>query len=220
MKRLVLIAALCAAAAQQPGWAAGKAKPDCYSPSAIEAEQAIRFLTDVMVVSSTCQDTVYAEFRLRNRDPILAYQKAMIAHFHGAPAFDSWNTSLANQAASKRAGVLSTLVCQQSADLLKQALLNVLQNGAQAMPEGGPLKVKTWRGNDGSACITITDRGVGISPEARDRIFNLFYTTKKGGTGIGLAQAFRAVQLHNGTIRFASEVGVGTSFEIVLPAMS
>ncbi|MFL6276806.1 MAG: sensor histidine kinase [Blastocatellia bacterium] len=112
------------------------------------------------------------------------------------------------------------LVVKGDADLLKQAMLNVLQNGAQAMPEGGPLKVKTWRGSDGSACITITDRGVGISPEARDRIFNLFYTTKKGGTGIGLAQAFRAVQLHNGTIRFASEVGVGTTFEIILPAIS
>jgi hypothetical protein len=121
MKRLVLIAALCAAAVQQPGWAAGKAKPECYSQSAIEAEQAIRFLTDVMVISSTCQDTVYAEFRLRNRDPILAYQKAMIAHFHGAPAFDSWNTSLANQAASKRAGLPSTQVCQQSVEILKQA---------------------------------------------------------------------------------------------------
>ena len=122
MKRLVLIAALCAVAAQQPGSAAEKAaKPDCYSQSAIEAEQAIRFLTDVMVISSTCQDTIYAEFRLRNRDPILAYQKAMIAHFHGAPAFDRWNTSLANQAASKRAGLPSTQVCQQAADILKQA---------------------------------------------------------------------------------------------------
>jgi len=121
MKRLVLIAALCAAVAQQPGWAAEKAKGNCYSQSAIEAEQAIRFLTDVMVISSTCQDTVYAEFRLRNRDPIMAYQKAMIAHFHGAPAFDSWNTSLANQAASKRAGLPSTQVCQQSVEILKQA---------------------------------------------------------------------------------------------------
>src|SRR5207237_5571023 len=120
MKRLILVAALGTALVQQPGWAAEKgraAKADCYTENAIEAEQAIRFLTDVMVVSSTCQDTVYAEFRLRNRDPILAYQKAMIAHFHGAPAFDSWNTSLANQAASKRAGQPSTLVCQQAADL-------------------------------------------------------------------------------------------------------
>ena len=124
MRRLVLVAALCAAVAQQPGWAAekrGAARVDCYTPNAIEAEQAIRFLTDVMVVSSTCQDTVYAEFRLRNRDPILAYQKAMIAHFHGAPGFDRWNTSIANQASSKRAGQPSQLVCQQSADLLKQA---------------------------------------------------------------------------------------------------
>jgi hypothetical protein len=125
MKRLVVTAALCAVMAQQPGWAAEKkaraAKVDCYSQSAIEAEQAIRFLTDVMVISSTCQDTVYAEFRLRNRDPIMAYQKAMIAHFHGAPAFDRWNTAIANQASSKHAGQPSVLVCQQAADLLKQA---------------------------------------------------------------------------------------------------
>ncbi|HKP11542.1 MAG TPA: ATP-binding protein [Blastocatellia bacterium] len=113
-----------------------------------------------------------------------------------------------------------SLIVNGDADLLKQALLNVIQNGAQAMPEGGPLKVRTWRGSDGSACITVSDRGVGISAEARDRIFNLYYTTKKGGTGIGLAQAFRAVQLHNGTIRFTSEVGVGTTFEIILPAMN
>jgi hypothetical protein len=121
---MVVIAALCAVMAQQPGWAAEKsraAKVECYSQSAIEAEQAIRFLTDVMVISSTCQDTVYAEFRLRNRDPIMAYQKTMIAHFHGAPAFDRWNTSIANQASSKRAGQPSQLVCQQAVDLLKQA---------------------------------------------------------------------------------------------------
>jgi PAS domain S-box-containing protein len=116
--------------------------------------------------------------------------------------------------------VSGPLVVNGDADMLKQALLNVIQNGSQAMPEGGPLKVKTWRGSDGSACITITDRGIGIPADARDRIFNLYYTTKKGGTGIGLAQAFRAVQLHNGTIRFASEVGVGSTFEIILPAMN
>jgi signal transduction histidine kinase len=88
------------------------------------------------------------------------------------------------------------------------------------MPEGGPLKITTLRGSDGSARILVTDRGIGISEEGRDRIFNLYYTTKKGGTGIGLAQAFRAVQLHNGQIRFDSEVGVGTTFEIILPALS
>ena len=112
------------------------------------------------------------------------------------------------------------LIVKGDADLLKQALLNVIINGCQAMPEGGPLKVVTLRGTDGSARVIISDRGVGIAEDARDRIFNLYYTTKKGGSGIGLAQAFRAVQLHNGNIRFESHVGVGTTFELILPALS
>ena len=110
-------------------------------------------------------------------------------------------------------------VIKGDADLLKQTLLNVIINGCQAMPEGGPLKVATFRGQDGSARITIADRGIGIAEEDQERIFNLYYTTKKGGTGIGLAQAFRAVQLHGGVIRFDSQVGVGTTFEIILPAV-
>jgi PAS domain S-box-containing protein len=112
------------------------------------------------------------------------------------------------------------LVVKGDADLLKQTLLNVIINGCQAMPEGGPLKVATSSGKNGSARILITDRGIGIANEDQERIFNLYYTTKKGGTGIGLAQAFRAVQLHGGEIRFDSQVGVGTTFEIILPAAS
>jgi len=107
---------------QQPGWAAEKSrapKVECYTQSAIEAEQAIRYVTDLMVVSSVCQDTVYAEFRLRNRDVIVGYQKALITRFHGNAGFDRWNTSLANQAASKQGG--NQQLCQQSVALLKQA---------------------------------------------------------------------------------------------------
>jgi hypothetical protein len=121
MKKVVLIAALVAASAAQPGWAADKAKGSCAAPSETEAEAAIRFMTDVMVVSSVCRDTVYAEFRLRNKDAILGYQKVLIAHFHGGPAFDHWNTSLANQAAQKQAGMLAAQLCQQAAALEKQA---------------------------------------------------------------------------------------------------
>jgi PAS domain S-box-containing protein len=112
------------------------------------------------------------------------------------------------------------LMIKGDADLLMQALLNVIINGCQAMPEGGPLKVTTLNEKDGTVRVVVVDRGIGISQEGRDRIFNLYYTTKKGGTGIGLAQAFRAIQLHNGSIRFESEVGVGTTFEIILPALS
>jgi hypothetical protein len=116
MKKLALVAALLATCAQ-PVWAAG----NCSTQSAAEAEAAIRYMTNLMVVSSACRDTTYAEFRLRNRDQIVNYQKALIAHFHGAAAFDKWNTSLANVAASKQAGLTTTQVCQQQAVMLKTA---------------------------------------------------------------------------------------------------
>ncbi|HKA21452.1 MAG TPA: ATP-binding protein [Blastocatellia bacterium] len=133
-------------------------------------------------------------------------------------------TALASTEAQERGVTINkqveedSLLIKGDADLLKQALLNVIINGCQSMSEGGPLKVATSRGSDGSARITVTDRGVGIAEEDQERIFNLYYTTKKGGSGIGLAQAFRAVQLHGGMIRFDSHVGVGTTFEIILPA--
>jgi hypothetical protein len=119
MRKLVLIAALVAAWAAQPGWAADKAKSGCAAPGAGEAEAAIRYVTDLMVVSSVCQDTVYAEFRLRNQNQIMAYQKALMVQFHGAAGFDRWNTALANQAAQKQNG--NQLLCQQSVALLQQA---------------------------------------------------------------------------------------------------
>jgi signal transduction histidine kinase len=133
-------------------------------------------------------------------------------------------TALASTEAQERGVTINkqleedSLLIKGDADLLKQTLLNVIINGCQSMPEGGPLKVATSRSSDGSARISITDRGVGIAEEDQERIFNLYYTTKKGGSGIGLAQAFRAVQLHGGMIRFDSQVGVGTTFEIILPA--
>lgn len=123
MKKIVLIAALVAAVAASPAWAAEKAKAkaasNCYTPSAIEAEEGLRYVTDLMIVSSVCQDTVYAEFRLRNKDTIMAYQKALIAHHHGAAGFDRWNTQLANAAAQKQGG--NQQICAQSVALLQQA---------------------------------------------------------------------------------------------------
>ncbi|MEW6128320.1 MAG: ATP-binding protein [Acidobacteriota bacterium] len=111
------------------------------------------------------------------------------------------------------------LMIKGDSDLLKQAMLNVILNGCQAMPKGGLLEIKTLPYDEEKVCILVKDRGIGIPVEARERIFNLYYTTKQGGTGIGLAQAFRAIQLHNGTISFDSEVGKGTTFEIILPSL-
>jgi signal transduction histidine kinase len=101
-------------------------------------------------------------------------------------------------------------------DLLKQAVLNVVVNAIQAMPEGGELRLESSTGED-TAEIRISDTGAGIPPELREKIFRLYFTTKKEGSGIGLAMTFRIVQLHDGTIEFTSEPGKGTTFIIRLP---
>jgi signal transduction histidine kinase len=101
-------------------------------------------------------------------------------------------------------------------ELLKQALLNLLVNAVEAMPQGGKLGVSLNRRGE-MAEIEIRDTGCGIPPENRQRIFQLFFSTRPGGSGIGLASAFRTVQFHNGSIDFESEVGQGTTFRIELP---
>ena len=104
------------------------------------------------------------------------------------------------------------------ADLLQQAILNVINNGMESMPQGGTLTVRTLR--DGADCrLEIGDSGCGIPPELRDRIFNLYFTTKQHGSGIGLATTFRVVQLHGGTIDFVSQLGKGTTFRLRFPGM-
>ena len=101
-------------------------------------------------------------------------------------------------------------------DLVKQAFLNIVVNAMQAMPEGGELHFASFAGED-TAEIRISDTGPGIPSELREKIFRLYFTTKKEGSGIGLAMAFRIVQLHDGTIDFTSEPGKGTTFYIRLP---
>ena len=101
-------------------------------------------------------------------------------------------------------------------DLMKQALLNLVLNGCQAMPSGGQLKVSP-RLLSHAMEVEIADQGVGIPPEARPKIFSLYFTTKPNGTGVGLAMTYRIIQLHNGSIDFSSEVDRGTTFRLSLP---
>jgi len=101
-------------------------------------------------------------------------------------------------------------------DLVKQALLNVVINGVQAMSEGGKLTLRSIADGE-KGTIEVRDQGVGIPREMRDKIFNLYFTTKKAGSGIGLAMTYRVLQLHNGALEFESEVGKGTTFRLILP---
>jgi PAS domain S-box-containing protein len=133
------------------------------------------------------------------------------------------------------------LIANVDADLLKQAALNVIQNGAQAMPEGGRLEVtleedrsaetaslpQTRRnGIDGArtghmppkyAVLRIADEGEGIPAEIREKIFDLYFTTKSGGSGIGLAMTYRILQPHHGSVDVQSREGRGTEFLLRIP---
>jgi signal transduction histidine kinase len=111
------------------------------------------------------------------------------------------------------------VLAKVDADLLKQALLNVVLNGAQAMTEGGKLDVRL--AEDGRmALLSIHDQGSGIPPEIRDKIFDLYFTTKKDGSGIGLAMTYRIVELHNGSIEVESDATHGTTFILRFPLNS
>ena len=107
---------------------------------------------------------------------------------------------------------------QGDRDLLIQAILNVVVNGVQAMEKGGRLELRAELVS-GECVVTIRDQGGGIPDELRSKIYNLYFTTKSGGTGIGLAMTFRVVQLHGGTIDFTSRSGEGTEFQLRFPAI-
>ena len=100
--------------------------------------------------------------------------------------------------------------------LLKQALLNLMINALHAMPAGGDLILTATR-EPGRAVIDVIDTGRGIDPEALAKIFHAYYSTKKGGHGLGLAISKRIVEEHGGTITAVSEVGKGTDFRVELP---
>jgi signal transduction histidine kinase len=132
------------------------------------------------------------------------------------------------------------LIANVDADLLKQAALNVIQKGAQAIPNGGRLEVTLEQDRDRgenqspagkpngavgggahpatySAVLRVADEGIGIPDEIRDKIFDLYFTTKIGGSGIGLAMTYRILQLHHGSVEVQSRQGRGTEFRLRIP---
>jgi signal transduction histidine kinase len=121
------------------------------------------------------------------------------------------------------------LIANVDADLLKQAALNVIQNGAQAMPDGGRLDVvlqydrvhgeahRLTAPASHYAVLRIADEGTGIPDEIKEKIFDLYFTTKAEGSGIGLAMTYRILQLHHGSVEVQSKTGLGTEFRLRIP---
>jgi signal transduction histidine kinase len=102
-------------------------------------------------------------------------------------------------------------------DLFKQALLNLMLNAQHAMPDGGELILTTRR--DGPwVVLDVTDTGLGMSEEVRARVFDAFYSTRPGGSGLGLPTTRKIVEAHGGSIHVESVPGKGSQFSVRLPA--
>jgi signal transduction histidine kinase len=101
--------------------------------------------------------------------------------------------------------------------MLSQALLNLALNACQAMPDGGTLKLACRTAPRRRVEIDVEDTGIGIPPEHLGRIFDLYFTTKEKGSGIGLSMVYRIVQLHDGEVEVQSTPGRGTRFRLIFP---
>jgi signal transduction histidine kinase len=101
-------------------------------------------------------------------------------------------------------------------ELFKQALLNLMLNAQQAMPEGGTLTVQAEARPD-EVCLALIDTGQGMTPDVLEKVFRPFFSTKAGGSGLGLATTRKIVQAHGGRIDVQSEPGRGTKFTLCLP---
>jgi signal transduction histidine kinase len=138
-----------------------------------------------------------------------------------AELFEGILTVVAPEAKSNDVRV--TLECPASlppvngdAGMLRQAFLNLAINGCQAMPGGGTLRITCSPASRQRVEVRVQDTGVGIKPEHLSRIFDLYFTTKEHGTGIGLSMVYRTIQLHDGDIDVESTPGRGTTFRVLL----
>lgn len=113
-------------------------------------------------------------------------------------------------------------------ELFKQALLNLMLNAEQAMPGGGELTIQAIRGQEsggksqepgarGIVCLSLIDTGKGMAPEVMAKVFEPFFSTRPGGTGLGLPTTRKIIEAHGGSIEVQSAVGRGTKFTIRLP---
>ena len=124
---------------------------------------------------------------------------------------------------AERHGIALRVVCDGALAvngdpaMLRQAFLNLALNACQAMPEGGLLRIDCEPARGRRVAIVVTDTGAGIKPEHLERIFDLYFTTKPKGSGIGLSMVYRTIQMHDGEIEVQSTPGKGTTFRILLP---
>jgi signal transduction histidine kinase len=109
------------------------------------------------------------------------------------------------------------LIVSMDLEKMKQALLNIIKNAIESISKEGSITLSARLIGKGEVSIRISDTGTGLSPEEIKHVFELDYTTKDKGLGLGLPLAYEIIQGHGGAIRVTSQPGLGTTFEILLP---
>jgi two-component system sensor histidine kinase HydH len=104
-------------------------------------------------------------------------------------------------------------------DLLLQVLLNLLKNSISVTDKGGKVTLAAHQQNNG-VCIQVSDTGHGMTEEEQEKLFDPFFSTRKDGTGLGLAVSHQIVEQHNGRIEVESKRGIGTTMKVILPGES
>jgi two-component system, NtrC family, sensor kinase len=161
-------------------------------------------------------DNFVSEFLRYARPPRLKLERVPVRQLLGDLV-----TFLGPQFAEKEVALLLSAahgpkVIRADSFQLKLAALNLLLNGLQATPPGGSVEITT--GQEGAQLsIAIHDSGEGIPPERLERVFDVFFTTREGGTGLGLPIARRIIDEHGGSVSLASAAGQGTTARILLP---
>ncbi len=185
-------------------------------------------LMDIAVREATRLDAIIKEFLLYARPPALNLKEQDVNQ-----VLDETMNLIRHEAGSRRGIELITppaggpLTALIDPDQIKQVFWNLSVNAFDAMPDGGRLTVRTGRRRVGSGErrgdvveIAFQDEGEGIKPDALDKIFLPFFTTKQQGSGLGLAAVHRIVDLHGGWIRVDSREGQGSCFTVCLPVQA
>ena len=204
-----------AAAGVRPGRVGAAAITPTAAPPDVDADEAMQHV-DVIATEIRRLDQVVQGFLKFSRPEDLKLQPV-----HLETLFDEVLPIVRPEA--DRAGVEVIFSCDGAPDvngdpaMLRQAFLNLALNACQAMPHGGTLRVECALARGQRVSVSVADTGVGIAPEHLPRIFDLYYTTRQKGSGIGLSMVYRTVQMHDGEIEVESTVGAGTMFRLLLP---
>jgi len=160
-------------------------------------------------------DRVVRDFVQYSRPPALDLQPGSINHVVRA-ALDVLDAQIREKGLQIETVLASARPVRMDRDRMQRAIYNVLLNAVQVLPEGGSLSCRSSDERD-MCQLEFSDNGPGLEPDTSAHVFELFYTTKKGGTGLGLPLANRIVEEHGGRMAVASEPGQGTTFAMFLP---